>query len=359
MKKTTVLSAIEKNKRKLAALALAVCLVVAAVLVDNLLVPLEYLWAFASAPSVSERAEGDLRVHFVDVGQGDCTILEFPDGRTMIVDGGDNSKSVRDTVVGYCRGLGIRSFDYALLTHPDTDHAGGLDEVFRCFGAETVYLPYVVRADADAAYAEALRAAEEIGAQVRLSQTYETIVSESEEAFYYLMFLSPLSPQIESSYYTAANAEGADAQAVNDASAVVYLEYAGRSLLLTGDASAAVEDKLVSDYTVLGGSLFGLTVQTGWGEILLSPLPEEIDFLKAGHHGSADSTGEALLSLCSPEAVFISAGAGNLYAHPSMTCIQRIRDLSPGAEIFRTDELGTVILTIHNDGSYGVSYAES
>ena len=332
--------------RALGALLLAAA-VAAAVCVDLFAFPLEYLWAFAYAPHIVARGEGELRVHFVDVGQGDCTVVEFPDGKTMIVDGGDEREETRMRVLGYCRALGVEAFDVAVLTHPDSDHAGGLDDALRYFGARLVYTPFSDAGDSSA-FAAFLAAAEGAGAEVRLSQMFEAGTSSSQESFYYWMMLSPFSPE------AAAPPDLSAEEGTNDLSAVIYLEYAGRRLLLTGDASSAVEERLADAYLSTGGAAFEWEEDTDWGKVLLCPKLETLDFLKAGHHGSGGSTGEALAALCRPQNVFVSCGAGNSYGHPSLACIGNVLAASPGAEIYRTDELGSVMLTVRADGSYSV-----
>lgn len=313
--------------------------------------PLDTLFASQKAPSLPAMEAGELRVHFLDVGQGDCTLIQFPDGKAMMVDGGDGSA---DAYIGeYCRAVGVQKFDCVLLTHPDDDHAAGLSSVLRTFGADTVWAPYFP-ASYNEAFGSFLGEAAACGANVRISQLYEHILSDSRENFYYAMILSPLSPSIEGSYYTQANAEGASSQDVNDSSAVLYLEYAGRKLLLSGDASTAVENALVTDYTQTGGEIFSFEAETAWGRQKLLPDLADIDFLKVPHHGGAGSTGEALLSLCRPRLYFISCGRGNGYFHPSSDTLARIRAAVPEAEFFRTDELGSVCLSIAADGGVTV-----
>ena len=345
--------AVRGGKRKKNRIRAAVALALAAVflvlvLVDLFAFPLEYLWAFAYAPDIPPRGDGELRVHFVDVGQGDCTIVEFPDGKSMIVDGGDGSEETRMRAIGYCRALGIDAFDTAVLTHTDADHAGGLDDVLNCFGAKLVYSPFLNGREGDTAFAAFLKAAADAGAEVRLSQMFEAGISRTQENFYYWMMLSPFSPEI------ADLPAGSEEESTNDLSAVIYLEYAGRALLLTGDASAAVEDRLVDAYAATGGAAFEWAEQAPWGDVLLCPKLEELDFLKAGHHGSGNSTGEALAKLCRPQNLFVSCGAGNGYGHPSLACIGNVLAANPSAEIYRTDELGSIMLTVKADGAYSV-----
>ena len=342
----------EKRQKNIfrAAFALLLAAVIGAlVCVDLFVFPLEYIWAVAYEPDISPRGEGELRVHFIGVGQGDCTLVEFPDGKTMIVDGGDEREETRMRILGYCRALGVGIFDFAVLTHTDSDHAGGLDDVLNCFGSQIAYSPFLQTQEKDTAFAEFLSAAKDTGAEVRISRMFEADVSRTQDYFYYWMMLSPFAPGI------APSRDLSEEESTNDLSAVIYLEYAGRTLLMTGDASSAAEDSFVGSYLATGGAAFEREVTSPWGEVLLRPRLEELDFLKAGHHGSGNSTGEALVSLCRPQNLFISCGAGNGYGHPSLACIGNVLAASPEAEIYRTDELGSVMLTIGADGKYSVS----
>lgn len=342
-KRSKALRAFFRKPRTLVCLALAL-LVVVAVIADCCIFPLRYASALTHMPQIAARGEGEMRIHFVDVGQGDCTIAEFPDGQTMMIDGGDGSLTARSAVLGYCFALGIETFDYVLLTHTDADHAAGLADVLACFGAETVFLPRTDFAESGSedgdAYANFLSAAEECGAELCSAQTYAYALSEREETFWYFLFLSPL-PQ--ESY--------ADA---NDSSAVLWLEYAGVSLLVTGDAPEARENALVRAFLETDGEAFSVPVSAYGKELVLAPALEELTLYKAGHHGSNSSSGEALLSLCTPETVVFSAGAGNSYEHPSANCIARVREILPDAELWRTDELGSIMVTVGADGDYTV-----
>ena len=249
----------EKRQKNIfrAAFALLLAAVIGAlVCVDLFVFPLEYIWAVAYEPDISPRGEGELRVHFIGVGQGDCTLVEFPDGKTMIVDGGDEREETRMRILGYCRALGVGIFDFAVLTHTDSDHAGGLDDVLNCFGSQIAYSPFLQTQEKDTAFAEFLSAAKDTGAEVRISRMFEADVSRTQDYFYYWMMLSPFAPGI------APSRDLSEEESTNDLSAVIYLEYAGRTLLMTGDASSAAEDSFVGSYLATGGAAFERKART-------------------------------------------------------------------------------------------------
>ena len=125
--------------------------------------------------------------------------------------------------------------------------------------------------------------------------------------------------------------------------------------MLTGDASEHVEDKIIDDFKATDGVVFELETETDSGRITLAPRLENLDFLKAGHHGSSSSTGEKLAEYCKPAEIFISCGAGNTYGHPNLTPIENLEGAFPEAEFYRTDEMGNILLTIERDGSYAIT----
>lgn len=236
-------------------------------------------------PKSRRAPSANLALHFIDVGQGDAALIEFPDGKTLLIDGGGEDS---DALLRYLRALKIDTLDYLLLTHPDSDHCGGLSDVLELFGAKHIYMPYCPDETINASYAaftSAVRKAARKGTAVHISQTFSAIVSEDVECFYYAMILLPLPYESENSAYRALVNENSDS-AANDASAVVYLEYAGVRFLFTGDIGENVENGLVRDYGIFGDELFARTVQVGGRSIELRPDIADIDVLKVSHHGS-------------------------------------------------------------------------
>ena len=134
----------KKRKRRVqAAVGAAVAVAVAGLVVFSCFVPPE-TWKYrVSKPKTTKRREGECRLHFLDVGQGDSTLIELPDGKTMLVDGGDADPAHTTYILRYIYSLGIKTLDYLVATHSDADHTGGLDKVTEIVGASTVYLPYV------------------------------------------------------------------------------------------------------------------------------------------------------------------------------------------------------------------------
>ena len=287
----------------------------------HLFVPLSSL---LPAERMEPREEGELRVHFLDVGQGDCTVIEFPSGDVVLIDAGDGSFFNRIHTVRYLKALAPAHLTM-ILTHADADHYGGFEALVQAFGADAFYLP---AAGEDApGYAALLDAVERSGAETGVMTRYGVIADRSGA---YLACISPRSLDEE---------EG------NEASSVFYLRYEGVGVMLAGDISSAVERRLVRENALLEG-IFDC------GDFRVRP--EETEILKVSHHGSAYSSCTEWLSLLSPEAAVVSCGAGNSFSHPSPEALGRISAV--GAEIYRTDELGDVIVGIH-EGGYTLSYS--
>ena len=115
---------------KRVALILAVVLLAGAC-IFSAIVPAETWKYYHNLPKVRARKDGDLRMHFLDVGEGDCSIIEFPDGKVMLVDGGNGAEITATTILRYLNALKIKSIDYVMLTHADSDHCGALDSVLK------------------------------------------------------------------------------------------------------------------------------------------------------------------------------------------------------------------------------------
>lgn len=202
---------------------------------------------YVGLPDVPKRKEGELRIHFLDVGQGDCTLIEFPDGRTMMIDGGDGKAEHTKTILRYINALKIDTLDFLLLTHSDSDHCGGFAEIMEIKGAKTVYIPEIKDVNINREYAKFYASVAESDARIIYSERYLRIFSE-EEYPYSLVFLSPYrAGNPGGSPYDKVNGGDYTENDLNDTSAVVWLDYFGTSALFCGDATSRIEETLIRD----------------------------------------------------------------------------------------------------------------
>ena len=291
-----------------AKIALAVLCAAAVALLFSI-VPMRLLLPALSFP---ERRPDELRIHFLDVGQGDCTIVEFPGGDAVIVDGGDGSFEHNNLLARYIKGLAPASLTL-IATHADVDHYGGLSEILRVFGADTVYFPAL--GSSAAAYRRLVRAAEAAGSRQLRMARYTCIADDSGA---YIACISP---------------HAADEQEDNDSSAVLYIGYGELGVLLCGDISAEREAALLRE-AALSEDIF----DCGPYRVRL----EETDLVKLAHHGSGTATSQAWLAALSPEVAIVSCGRGNAYRHPAAETLARLDEA--GVQVYRTDEVGGIVV---------------
>ena len=305
-----------------------------------------------SATNVAQNgySYGELFVHFVDIGQGDGIIVQFPNGQNMLIDAGPKSKVTQLT--DYIDSLGITTFDYLIATHQDEDHIGGMPTVFDKYQVNYVFRPFVY-----SSYSSGDLSSEDLPENFNdgnRAKTYtcttkiyyeflQSIVDERcgwsffnkdsdftmdftvENVDYSLSFdfLTPTS-DIKNVSYTDAN----------DYSPIIILYYADYRIMFTGDAEKTTEKEFL-DYYTDDISKF------------------DVDLLKVGHHGSKTSSSQALIDIVRPEDSVISCGKGNKYKHPLTETLQRLADI--GSNIYRTDVQGTIILSVGKDGSHTIT----
>ncbi len=278
-------------------------------------------YAILPGLDIPAREEGELRVHFLGVGEGDCAVVEFPDGAVVVIDAGDGGFRRTALIMRYIKGLAYRSLAY-IVTHADLDHYGGFEYLIATLGADALYLP--VLDGGGSAYKKLLSIAERAPFPVTRLSRYGTIKNASGA---YMVCISPYSVEDTNE---------------NDASAVLYLAYEGVRFLFCADITAVRERRLMRDYA-LDKHIF----DCGDCAVRL----EGIDFLKVSHHGSAYSSSGEWLALLSPAYAVLTSGAGNRYHHPTLQAAARLD--AAGSKVLRTDELGNIVVSVR-DGTYTV-----
>lgn len=255
---------------------------------------------FVWSKLLAEERGRELEVAFLDVGQGDAIFIEAPNGNQILIDGGPGKSVLAE--LSKVMPVYDRSIDAILVSNPDKDHIGGLLEVLKTFEVGAVLEPGT-KPDT-AIYQEFEKAVADEGATKILARRGMKIVMD-EETGTVLSILFPDRNVAETK--------------TNDGSIVAKLTYGNTAVILTGDAPEGIERYLVL--------LDGANLQS--------------DLLKVGHHGSRTSTSAEFLAAVAPAAAVISVGENNSYGHPNQETLARLK--AAGAEIFRTDQNGTII----------------
>ncbi len=263
-------------------------------------------WALSAVFLIRPR-DDSLTVTSLYVGQGDCHVIRA-DGETYLVDGGSSGQSpARNKIIPYLKHEGIRRISFMMLSHADEDHMNGLAEVLAADGLRVDELVLSGWDRGSEMTAELEAAAQAAGVPVR-SVFEGDILSRGSSVFRILAPGRTESPE------------------ENDDSLVMLLSQAGFRALFTGDIGAEKEEELAARY---------------------GPALEDLDLLKAAHHGSRFSSSTVFLQAASPTVAVISCGRNNRYGHPHEETLARLA--ACGCVILRTDLGGAVRVTVDRE----------
>ena len=251
----------------------------------------------------------NLKVNFLDVGQGDSIFIETPQHHQILIDGGPDSSALGK--LPYFMPNFDRTIDLVILSHPEKDHMQGLIDILQRYKADYILWTGVKKQDPEYyAWTDVLTKQKNRGAEIIIAEYVQRIIAGN-------VFIDTL--------YPFEKIEGQELKSsANDTCVVSYLAFGKNSFLFTGDISAGLEKKLA-----------------GSGINLVS------DVLKVAHHGSKYSTSEEFLQNVNPEIAVISVGAKNSYGHPTPETLQKLEKF--GIKIFRTDKDGTI--EVSSDGN--------
>lgn len=234
-------------------------------------------------------------VHFIDVGQGDATLIINGD-HAMLIDAGDDTKGT--AIQNYLQKRNIQKLDYLVLTHPDADHIGGAPVIITKFDIDTVF----------------------VSNYEKDNKTYRKLIQALDNKN-----LKGITPEVNAQYALGTAqitilAPNKTYDNPNDASIALMVQNGENKFLFTGDAEEAAENDILNNQTDLSADVY-----------------------HAGHHGSATSTSEAFFAVVRPTYAVISCGENNSYGHPHAQTLNTFR--KNGVKVFRTDEQGSIIAT--------------
>ena len=244
-----------------------------------------------------------LSVHFIDVGQGDATLIMAPSGARILIDAGPLDSE--EVLLSYLESYNVTHLDALVVSHSDSDHCGSADDVLRAMDVDLVVHSGFYKDTP--AYADFLEAVQEEGCPVLTRDTLD----EGQ----YLDLADDLTVLVLSAYR--------EAQDSNSASIVLKVTYGSEELLFMGDAPSGVEDWTMRNYDI------------------------DADVLKVAHHGSYSSTSEEFLAEVTPLFAIVFCADGNEYGYPHAEVLGRLGAV--GAEVFRTDLVGTIVMQSDGD----------
>lgn len=238
----------------------------------------------------------NLKVYFINVGQGDSMLIAYKD-INILIDAGPkyNSKNL----IGFLKSQGVKKLDYVIATHPHEDHIGAMEDIIKKFKIEKFYAPKVLTNTES--FKKMIYELKKNNLKIHVAK--EGVIIEFDNNTY-IEFLSPTKDKYEN---------------LNNYSAVVLLHHGNNSFLFTGDAEKIVERELLSKYSNL-----------------------KAEVLKAAHHGSNTSSTEEFIEAVNPKIAVISCGLGNDFGHPNEQVLKTF--ISRGITLYRTYTEGTILL---------------
>lgn len=260
-------------------------------------IPIDKVFEESGLRNTQQASADKMYVSFIDVGQGNCTLLRCG-GKAILVDSGEVGAA--QTVINYIKNLGIDELNCVLVTHQHTDHMGAMTKILYEFKIDDLIMPEIPEEiiPTNKTYEKFLTAVSDNAGNV--------IAAKPEETYSYgemkLEIFAPLR----------------DYDNLNDMSAVSRISYGDTSVMFTGDATTTVEK-----------------------DLLKKNINYSATVLNVGHHGSKTSSSEAWLRAVNPKYAVICCGVNNDYGHPHSLITKRLEEF--GIEYFETDLLGTIV----------------
>lgn len=337
----------KKNPKLLIAI---VAIVVTAAIIVGALYLVKPEWFRGPMPE-----SGQLVVHYIDVGQGDCIYIAFPDGTDMLIDCGSEKgrKEYETSAISDLKELNPDGkIDRVMATHSDTDHVSYLDEVLSEFQVGNVYMPNIRSNNLDKSVkigGRDVKVGDLDADKLKKFTDNDTIDTDTYAEFFIAALSEPncnitlnigkyeiRGQDYTFTFYCLSQEEWDrrhlnNGEQINAVSPIGILEYAGRRLVFTGDSNKSNEDYYCETYPYV-----------------------DCDVLKVAHHGSRTSSSDDFLKHVKCEYAVISVGDGNSHGHPEQDTLDRLK-ANGIQKIHRTDKCGNVVLTVSHTGEMAFS----
>lgn len=308
---------------------------VIALIIINAFIPVRYLSAYAV--KAAKNTQGQLRVTFIDVGFGDSALIELPDGKVALIDGGDGSYPNQLKLLKTLNARGVDYIDYLICSSVKKEHCGGLKEIIRLKGVGTAFVPYCLNERITDEYFAFISALKDKNISFKTANVSEGFDGED----YFFTFLSPSSYQNPTSEYTDLNSNP-NKENIDNASAVGWLECFGKKFAFLSDVRSAALERAMADYGVQKSLGVSYCPFNGKGVEL-----ENCDVITVAAHGGEKNACAAWYSLLKPKHAVVSVGQ-NYGGYPSAIALSNPTGV--GAEIYLTKESGNIEFCVNSQG---------
>lgn len=308
-----------KNKRKLA-------LILVPLLLIAIILPI------ATKVSALTSTQGKLIVNFIDVLNGDCTLIQFPNGKTMLIDCGDENLEVNENTAMYIKKQGVKKLDYLILSNTREEHIAGALNLLNLIKVEVALLPKVLKPEKFFVYSKVLALIESKNIQTQFIDCSLSLSVGCE-----FQVLSPFPSSVKDSSLNNFNATVEPTeQQIKDISPIIYLGYKDTSFVLSSDAGESEELKVLSAYRI--GSYKNANLNS-------------IALLKVGDHGHKTASSSEFINFLNPEYAVISTTSNS---GPNSQVLESLQNVK--SNVLRTDVVGNVMATINKFGHLTVKY---
>ena len=271
-----------------------------------LLILFQLLFIACTSQSISiSTSANQMKVHFIDVGQGDAILVEV-NNKNLLIDSG--SKTERSKLFNYLNSRKIETLDYVIATHPHEDHIGNMAEVINTYNIKKFYAPKVE--NTTKSFEQMITALKENNLKINVIKSGTGSIKLGKNTK--VSVFSPLNDIYDN---------------LNNYSPIIKIQYGETSFLFTGDAEREVEEEVLAE----GCNL-------------------DADVIKIGHHGSTTSTSLDFIKAVDPYIAVISVGLDNCYGHPNKGILSLLYNYD--LTIFRTDIDGTILLISDGENIY-------
>ena len=258
----------------------------------------------------------NLKIYFVDVGQGDCTVIVTPSGKNILIDAGEGNTDKYDygekVVLPYLLDRKIKKIDYMIISHCDSDHIGGCFAILENLKVQKVFL----------------------GVQPKISKQLEDLIKISKKKNIEIVMLEKgnkikIEKEIIIDVLSPNKQKLITENNLNNNSLLIKLKYNDFSMLFTGDIEEIAEKQILDEYKN--------------SDILKTTI------LKVAHHGSKTSSIQEFINEVKPKIALIGVGKNNKFGHPNEDVLERLELI--GARIYRNDESGEINIFVNKKGN--------